>query len=313
MAVIVVDDRLLDLVDADVEVEQITTGYVFTEGPVWHSRERHLTFSDIFDEHGGTQYRWSEEGGAQILRRPSNHANGSTYDRLGRLITCEHDRRLVRIHPDGTVESLAERHGDARLNSPNDVIRDRHSDDLIFTDPPYGLRDPEGNIVGREYGENAIFRLRASTGELQYLTGDLETPNGLVMTDDGSTLIVADTAHHVVYSWDVQDDGSLANRRLFSELRLGDAAGGPDGMKLDVHGNLYVAGGTAEGVWVFDPQGTLLGCIGVGPELNRRGTGPGGPANLCWGGDDWQTMFATTVRSVYRFRMKVAGQPVVIE
>jgi gluconolactonase len=185
MAVVVLDERLLELVDEDVAVEQITTGYVFTEGPVWHSRERHLTFSDIFDEHGGTQYRWSEGDGASVFRRPSNHANGSTYDRLGRLITCEHDRQLVRIHADGTVESLADHHGDARLNSPNDVIRDRHSDDLIFTDPPYGLRQPDGSIVGKEYEENAVFRYRASTGELLYLTGELETPNGLVMTDDG--------------------------------------------------------------------------------------------------------------------------------
>lgn len=313
MAVVVLDQRLLELVDEDITPERITTGYDFTEGPVWHSREGHLTFSDIYDEHDGTQYRWTDADGASVLRRPSNHANGNTYDRLGRLITCEHDRRLVRMHSDGSIESLVERYGDARLNSPNDVIRDRNSDDLIFTDPPYGLRQPDGSIVGREYGENGIFRFRESTGELQYLNGDLDTPNGLVMTDDGSTLYVAETQHHVAYAWDIQGDGSLANKRQFCELRHGDAAGGPDGMKLDEHGNLYVAGGTAEGIWVFAPDGTMLGLIGLGPEMNRRGTGPGGPANLCWGDDDWRSIYATTVASVYRVRMKVSGQPVVIE
>src|SRR5690606_11628156 len=198
MTVIVLDERLRDLVDEDVEVEQVTTGYVFTEGPVWHPRERHLTFSDIFDEHDGTQYRWSEAEGARILRRPSNHANGSTLDRLGRLITCEHDRRVVRIHDDGTVETLVDRYGDVRFNSPNDMIRHRDSDDLSFPEPPCGLRQPDGTFVGMEYGVRCgIFRFRESTGELWSLNEDLETPNGLVMTDDGSTLYVADTANHV--------------------------------------------------------------------------------------------------------------------
>ncbi len=309
MAVVVLDKRLLDLVDEDVNVEKIATGYVFTEGPVWHSRERHLTFSDIYDDHGGTMYRWTEADGARIFRRPSNHANGNTYGSRGRLITCEHDRRLVATNPDGSIQPLVERYGSARLNSPNDVIRVPDSDDLIFTDPPYGLRQPDGAIVGKEYPENAVFRFSEATSTLTMLTS-LDSPNGLVMPDDGSKLFVCDTTHAVVHVWDVNPDGSLANKRQFCELRHGSSTGRPDGMKLDVLGNVYVAGNSPEGIWVFSPEGTLLGFIGLGEERNRQGTAAGGPANLAWGEDDWQTIFATAVSSVYRLRMKVAGQPV---
>jgi len=79
-------------------------------------------------------------------------------------------------------------------------------------------------------------------------------------------------------------------------------------MKLDSRGNLWVAGNSPEGIWVFEPGGTLLGFVGTGEEMNRPGTAPGGPANLAWGDDDWQTIYATAVTSVYRLRIKVPGQ-----
>ena len=309
MAVIVLDKRLLDLVDEGAEAEKIATGYVFTEGPVWHSRERHLTFSDINDDHGGTMYRWTRESGAQIFRRPSNHANGNTYDHEGRLITCEHDRRVVRLNPDGKLEVVADRFQGARLNSPNDVIC-APSGDLIFTDPTFGLRQPDGSIAGQEYDFAGVLRWQASSGEVTPMVKTLAAPNGLAMPDDGSLLYVCDTREGTVRAWDMGPDGALSNERVACTASHGDAQGRPDGMKLDVLGNIYVAGNTGEGIWVFDPRGTLLGMIGIGSEMNRQGTAPGGPANLAWGDDDWQTIYATAVTSVYRLRMKVPGQPV---
>ena len=110
MAVVVLDKRLLDLVDEDVEVEKIASGCVFTEGPVWHPKERHLTFSDIYDVHGGTMYRWTRDGGQQVYRRPSGKANGNTYDHTGNLITCHHDRFVSKTAPDGTVSTTSQRY-----------------------------------------------------------------------------------------------------------------------------------------------------------------------------------------------------------
>jgi gluconolactonase len=306
MAVVVLDQRLLDLIDPDPTVEKIATGYVFTEGPVWHPKERHLTYSDIFDAHGGTMYRWTPATGAQVLRRPSEHANGNTYDRQGRLITCLHDRRLVRTNPDGSLTDLATHHGSARLNSPNDVICIGNGD-LIFTDPNYGLRQPDGTFAPGDYEGCAVFRLTPA-GQLTLLTTALPSPNGLALTDDGRTLYVCNTSNATVHAWDVASDGSLSNERVAATLRHNGAEGRPDGMKLDSRGNLLVAGNSAEGLWVFEPGGTLLGLVGTGDEVNRQGTAPGGPANLAWGDDDWQTIYATAVTSVYRLRIKVPGQ-----
>ena len=111
-------------------------------------------------------------------------------------------------------------------------------------------------------------------------------------------------------AFDVAADGSLSNSRVVCKLAYEDESALPDGMKLDSLGNIYVAPNNRLGVWVYTPDGTLLGMIGVGEERSIFRDAPAGPANLCWGEDDWQTMFVTAVSSVYRLRMKVAGQPV---
>lgn len=308
MSVVVLDDRLLDLVDPEVKVETIATGYAFTEGPVWHPRERHLTFSDIYDAEGGTMYRWTERDGVSVFRRPSNRANGSTYDRQGRLISCEHGRRVVVVKDDASVEPLVERFEGARLNSPNDVICTPDGD-LIFTDPTFGLRQPDGSIAGQECGFAGVFRYAVKDGTLTPLLQDVGAPNGLAMTDDGSTLYVCNTSEQTVSAWDVAPDGSVRDGRVVCVTKHGEHEGRPDGMKLDARGNIYVAANGPAGIWVFDPQGVLLGLIGVGEVMNRQGTAPGGPANIAWGDDDLQTIYATAVSTVFRLRMKVAGQP----
>ena len=308
MAVVVLDNRLLDLVDEDVQVEKIASGCVFTEGPVWHPRERHLTFSDIYDEHGGTMYRWTEAGGAQVFRRPSNRANGNTYDHEGNLITCHHDRYISITKPDGSVSTLVDRFGDARLNSPNDVIC-APDGDVLFTDPVFGLRQPDGSIVGQEYPFSGVFRYSPADGSLVSLISDIASPNGLALTDDGSVLYVCETGAQKVHAFNVMSEGRVGDHRVVCDLNQGEHQGRPDGMKLDERGNIYVAANSPEGIWVFAPDGTLLGFIGVGEEMNRLGTAPGGPANIAWGDDDRRTIYATAVTSVYRLRMKVAGQP----
>lgn len=303
MAIVAKDARFGDLVDPQAPIDRIATGYQFTEGPVWHLRTRTLTFSDV---RGGAMYRWTEAGGAEVFRRPSGFGNGNTYDAAGNLITCEHEnRRVSRTAPDGTIGVVADSYQGKRLNSPNDVIIAPNGD-IIFTDPPYGLRQPDGSFVGMELPFNGVFRVAAGSGDLTLLIDDFDRPNGLVISDDGLRLFVADTAREHVRVFDVAADGSLSNGRIFAAgfaAQVGAATPSrPDGMKLDSRGNLYVAANTTEGVWVFSPEGDLIGLIGL-PET---------PANLAWGGDDWRTLFVTATTSVYRLPMKLAGQPLAL-
>jgi gluconolactonase len=296
MPIIALDNRLAELIDLDAQPEQIASGFVFTEGPLWHPRERHLTFSDV---RGDTMYRWSASGGTTVFRKPSNIANGNTWDRDGNLITCEHaGRRLSRTKEDGSVETIASDYEGKQLNSPNDVIC-LSNGDLVFTDPPYGLRRPDGSFGPQAIPFQGVFRCTPD-GMVTALVSDFNRPNGLVVSDNGRTLYVCDTDQHHVRAFDIGADGSVSNSRLFADLQYGDATGRPDGMKLDSFGNLYVAANTMEGIWVFDPSGALIGLIGL-PET---------PANLAWGGDDWRTMFVTASTSVYRLPMKAPGQPV---
>lgn len=296
-ATVVLDPRLEALVDPSATPEQIASGCVFTEGPVWSHQESRLTFSCV---RGNTMYRWTEAGGQEVYRKPSQVANGNTYDLNGNLITCEHEgRRVSRTYPDGRIETVVSHFEGKRLNSPNDVVGAANGD-LYFTDPPYGLRQPDGTFAPGETPFNGVYRISAADGSLTLLVDDFERPNGIVISNDGRQLYIDDTDRHHVRVFDLGADGTLSNGRIFADVTHGDTVGRPDGMKLDVQGNLYVTANTAEGVWVYGPDGTLLGFIGT----------PEPPANCAWGGPGNQTLFITANNGVYRLRTKVAGQPI---
>jgi gluconolactonase len=296
-ATVVLDPRLESLVDPLATPDQIASDCIFTEGPLWNPRDNTLTFSDV---RGNTMYRWSEATGKQVIRKPSGVSNGNTFDRNGDMVTCEHmNRRVSRTFADGRVETLVDNFEGKRLHSPNDIVLGKNGD-LYFTDPPYGLRQPDGTFAAGDMPFNGVYRIAASDGSLSLVVDDFERPNGLVLTDDGQHLLIDDTDRHHVRIFDLSADGKVSNGRVFADVTHGDVVGRPDGMKLDSQGNLYVTANTANGVWVYAPDGTLLGFIGV----------PEGPANCAWGGPDNRTLFITACTGVYRLRMKVAGQPI---
>lgn len=295
----VLDASFERLVDAHAPIENIATGFTFTEGPVWHSSEQRLIFSDIPND---ILYAWTEDNGHEVFRRPSGQGNGNTFDRQGRLLTCEHaNRRVSRTAPGGRVETLASHFDGKHLNSPNDVICASNGD-VYFSDPPYGLRQPDGSFKGQELPYCGVFRWSAADGQLTLLIDDFVRPNGLALNAQETQLYICDTEHHHVRVFDRGADGSLRHGRVCAELIQGEVLGRADGMKLDVEGNLYVAGNTQEGIWVFNPGGQLIGFISVGEFA----------ANLAWGGKDWRTLYITARTSVYRVPMNVAGQPVVV-
>jgi gluconolactonase len=284
---------LLDIVDKDAPVEQLATGFIFTEGPVWHPYERHLIFSDMPGDH---MRKWTQDGRVTTFRKPSNKGNGNVYDRQGRLVTCEHTTsRVSRTEFDGSVTVLATHWGDKELNSPNDIIQAKDGS-FIFTDPSYGRMEGYGLLRDPELDFRGVYRLvpEGDGYRVQLLADDFEQPNGLCLTHDEKGLFVNDTGRGHIRHFDVNADGSLSNSRVWAEVS-GEGAGAPDGMKLDSAGNLYCTG--PGGLQVFDGQGTLLGTIQV-PECT---------ANFNWGDDDLKSIYLTASTSLYRVRVKIPG------
>lgn len=270
--------------------ECLATGFQFTEGPIWMP-DGYLLFSDIPADR---IYKWTPEEGARVWREPSGNSNGLTLDRQNRLLVCEHgNRRVSRVEADGTLTSLADRYRGKRLNSPNDIVV-KSDGTIYFTDPSYGIRPEE-----QEQPFNGLYRILAD-GTVELLAGDFVLPNGLAFSADESVLYVADSHYRHVRALDVLADGTLTNSRVLADMDH-PQPGSPDGMKIDVEGNLYVAGAT--GMWVFEPDGTCLGII-VPPER---------PANCAWGDVDRQSLYITARTSLYRIRVKVPGLPVLRE
>jgi gluconolactonase len=286
-------DRVRELVDEDVVVEQIATGFTFTEGPIWMA-DGSLHFSDMPAD---KRRRWHPVDGVEVLRDPSNKCNGMTLDNDGNLIVCEHvTSSVVREAPDGSRETIASHWGGRELNSPNDVIV-ASDGSIIFTDPTYGRMPVFGLERLQDLEYQGVYRIPPGGG-LELLVDDFAQPNGLCFTPDESQLYINDTVHAHIRVFDVGPGHALSNGRVFAEsIGTGDMSTGElvDGMKLDEQGNVYVTG--PKGVWIFAPDGEHLGVIEV----------PENVGNLNWGDDDWQTLYIPSSTSVYRVRMKVAG------
>lgn len=273
------------ILDDSAQLEKLASGFKFTEGPLWHPRG-FLLFSDIPEN---TIYKLNANKKAEVFRRPSGNTNGNTMDREGRLISAQHDRRVTRMLEDGRVVTLVERYQGKRLNSPNDVVVKSDDGSIYFTDPPYGI-----SVQQEELGFYGVYRL-AKDGKLTLLVKDFLRPNGIAFSPDEKKLYVDDSEKGHIRVFDVQPDGTLANGRVFAELKDPSKQGVPDGMKVDVQGNVYSTG--PGGVWIFSPSGNLLGRI-VLPET---------ATNLGWGDSDYKTLYITAGTSIYRIRLKVAG------
>ena len=269
-------------------IEHLVARLGFAEGPVW--RGDHLLFTDIPSSRI-VRFEMAEEGPVvTTFRYPTGNANGMTLDAQGRLITCEHTyRRVTRTEHNGDVTPLATRYQGRRLNSPNDVVV-KSDGSIYFTDPPYGLM---GGRQGKELDFNGVYRI-GPDGDLSLIIRDMEGPNGLAFTPDESRLYVADSRERLINVFDVNADGSVSNGRKFADVQA-DEEGVPDGMKVDIDGNVYSTG--PGGLWIFNPAGTLLGRLFT-PEV---------PANCAWGDDDWSGLYLAARTGLYHLRLNAQG------
>ena len=278
--------RALDGIIFDGTMEKIAGGFQFTEGPIWVP-EGYLLFSDI---PASTIYKWTPGAAKpEVFRIPSGPSNGLTLDREGRLLACELACRISLTEENGEVVTLAERYKGKRLNSPNDIVV-KSDGGVYFTDPAYGLRRTR---LPKELDFNGVYRIE-SDGDLTLLDDTFEGPNGLAFSPDETVLYVDDSARGHIRAFDVEAGGALSNGRLFAELR-GPGEGVPDGMKVDIQGNVYCTG--PGGIWVFNEAGEKLGILEF----------PEAPANLAWGNNDLKTLYVTARTGIYRVRTQISG------
>ncbi len=290
MSVEIRDSRFGELVGTP-EFEQLGTGFLFTEGPLWNAEERFLLFSDMPGDH---LRRWSAADGITTFRKPCYMTNGLAWDREGRLLTCEHaTSRVTRTESDGRVTVLASHYEGKELNSPNDIVV-RGDGSLYFSDPIYGRNEFYGVPRKLQLDFRGLYRVPAKGGEPQLLASDFGQPNGLCFSLDERLLSVNDTEQQRIRVFEVRADGSVDKGRVWAET-TGEGAGAPDGMKIDSQGNVYCCG--PGGIHVFDGRATCLGVIRV-PEYT---------ANFAWGDDDLRSLFITASTSLYRIRVKVPG------
>jgi len=296
------DPRLDKIVPPDTRMEQLADGLDWSEGPVWIKDGGYLLFSDI---PRNSVMKWKEGEGLSLFMKPSGYtgvveylpepgSNGLNVDSQGRIIFCEHgDRRVSRLEKDGGKRTLVDNYQGKRLNSPNDSTF-KSSGDLYFTDPPYGL-PKQMDDPRRELDFCGVYRL-SSDGQLTLLTSDLTRPNGIAFSPDETTLYVAqsDPEAAIWMAYEVKPDGTLGKGRVFFDATAWVKEGKkglPDGMKVDVDGNLFAAG--PGGIHIFAPDGTHLGTLETGEAT----------ANCNWG-DDGSTLYITA--DMYLVRIKTA-------
>jgi proline-specific peptidase len=302
------DPALDALIAPDSPIEQLASGFEWSEGPVWRSSGRYLLFSDV---PRNTIYKWQEGAGLSVFLRPAGYigvnppgrelgTNGLTLDANDSLVMADHgNRQVARLNEAKfTKTTLADRYQGKRLNSPNDVVY-RSNGDLYFTDPPYGLNGLNADST-KELTFNGVYRLTPS-GQLTLLTQALTFPNGLALSPDEKTLYVAnsDPNRAIWMAFEIRPDGSVGPGRVFfdaTSLARAGKPGLPDGMKVDRAGNLFATG--PGGVFVFSPAGKHLGTIVTGQ-----------PTANCAFGDDGSTLYMTANDRLLRVRLKTSGVP----
>jgi len=333
--VIAVDPSFNGLAQPNAPIQRLWTGTLWGEGPAWNAQGRYLVWSDIPNNR---QMRWMEDDGhVSVFRSPSNNGNGNTFDFQGRQLTCEHlTRRVVRYELDGSVSVICDNYNGKRLNSPNDIVA--HPDGSIwFTDPPYGgqlyegepdgaggatnpnghfnpkLGQPAGFVPGKRELPTNVYRVDPSgRADIVVPEEQIQDPNGILFSPDYKKLYVISTGKGPgdtgsggkgdIYVFDVGADNKLSNMKLFTDCMVDGVHCGPDGMRCDVEGNVWVSSNAGRavgynGVTVWTPSGKLIGRIRT-PEV---------VANIAFGGPKRNRLFIAASQSLYAFYTSTQG------
>lgn len=302
------DNAINALINAEAQIELLDSGYAWSEGPLWIESQNTLLFTDVPNN---VIHKWTAENGVEVFLTPSGYtgtaptvsrepgANGLMLDNQGNLLVCQHgDRRVSRYEgsfdkPEPKFTTLADKYDGRRLNSPNDLAV-RSNGDIFFTDPPYGFKQLD-NDPDKEIPFNGVYKI-STGGKVTVLVDSITKPNGIALTPDEKTLIVAnsDPAKAIWYAFDIAENDSLTNARVFydaTSLVNEENKGLPDGFKIDANGNVFASG--PGGIWIFDKTGKVLGKVRL----------PNPTAN-CELSDDGKTLFMTSQSKLLRLKMR---------
>jgi gluconolactonase len=264
------------------KVEKLADGFEFTEGPAVDA------YGNVFftDQPNNRIHKWSTDGKLSIFHDSPGRANGLYFDKNGNLLACaDLNNELWSIDMQGNVTVLVKDYNGKKLNGPNDLWEDPKGG-IYFTDPFY--KRPYWNRGPMEQDGKHVYYLRPNRKRLIRVTDDLNTPNGIIGTPDGRLLYIADLGDQKTYVYDINKNGRLSNKKLFCSM-------GSDGMTIDNEGNVYLTG---RGVTVFNPDGKQIEHIDIDA---------GWTANVCFGGEDRNTLFITAQKSLYSLQMRVKG------
>src|SRR6266436_7142042 len=249
-------------------------------------RRRRLYFTDI---RVSRIFYLDPAGKISVVRENTNGANGLAFTRDGELLFAEGDgKRITKRNKDGTITTVTEGPSGVPLLAPNDLLVDSKGG-IYFTDP-----GPRPVVAGRP---TYVYYLPSGARQPILLDGSIARPNGLTLTGDGRTLIVDDTLNPTVFAYDVQPDGSVKNKRAFTQLRdiPAGSESGADGIAIDRDDRVYIT--TVTGVQVFDAKGQYLGIIKVARQ----------PSNAAFAGADKQMLYITAREGLYRVRTLAKG------
>ena len=271
-----------EIIQPGARLERLAEGFLFTEGPASDAKGN-VYFTD---QPNDRIMVWSISGKLSTFMQPSGRSNGLSFDKEGNLWACADEKNeLWCIAPDKKVIVIPSKYQNKQLNGPNDLwISDNGG--VYFTDPYYKRSWWDHTTMPQDC--QAVYYLEPDHKKIIRVADDLVQPNGIVGTPDSKTLFIADIGGHRTWSYSINEDGSLCNKKLFCEM-------GSDGMTIDVEGNIYLTG---KGVTIFNRNGIQIGNIAVPEEWT---------ANVCFGGNDMKSLFITASKSLYRIHTQIKG------
>lgn len=294
------------IVPRDWRIEKLAEGFKWSEGPVWMKVGQYLLFEDV---PANTMYRWSERDGLSVFLAPSGYTgtqpelfaepgtNGLFPDGDHTILMADHGNRMVARFDVRTKQKtpLATHFAGKRFNSPNDVIK-RRDGVIFFTDPPYGLAGRNESPI-KELDFNCIYRIDLD-GSVHLLDKEMTFPNGLSLSPDERTLIVAnsDRQNPIWMAFTLDAVGNVVSKRVFADASdlAAKHRGLPDGLRITGEGIVFAT--APGGILIMDPTGERLGMIRTGTAISN-----------CAFGDDGKTLYMTSHDFLARIKLAIDG------